>query len=475
MHLFDVLLFLLVISFAMPNLFKGKNKRVLSLIFIAAFVMVFVLDILLNGFKITMLFIHISAIILMIKAIINMIDVNKKTILDSKIFDYFIIAFSIISLVSTAVFMPTFQIVKPNGEYEIGHISDTLADNSRKDPYNDYGENRELNIDIYYPAENTSDCKLSEYVDAESMLSSWGYPAFLGSYLKNIKANSYINAQVMETDEKWPLVIFSHGMGSIPEAYMSIIENLASNGFVVVCINYTDYSMFSKIDNIIIPFEANDVETAMGSKDKGNSTVIKDALAVWSTDTQFVINELRSLNSEVTNEIDFNNIAIVGHSFGGSVAADVLYKDANIKAGVDLDGPIYGNALDGLSQPFLYIISDRASTNYDAIEKAGGDAERVKDIIQHFFNSIDSMCNNSNGDIYKVTIKGSSHSSFGDLLMYSPFKYFDAYPAQINPQRALAITNENILGFLNAQLKSSKTDMNTINKDDDVEFEYLGK
>jgi dienelactone hydrolase len=370
--------------------------------------------------------------------------------------------------------MPSFKAQPINGQYRIGQVSDLLTDKSRNDPYEETKQGRKINITIYYPSNNIKGYRQAAYLDGEAMAKSLGLPAFMGTYLKSVKSNSYINAPILKSKEKLPLVIFSHGLGAIPQAYRSIIEELASNGYIVVGVNHTDYSMFSVMDGTMIPFKANDVNQAMGTADKGNNEVIKEALGVWSADVQFVINEIknRKINSEISDRIDWNNVAVMGHSFGGSTAAEVLYENNEIKAGIDLDGPIYGDALKGISQPFLFIISDREGINYDKIKKSGGDVNNVKAIMEHFCSSVTAFTEHSKGDIYKVTIKGSSHSSFADLLMYAPFKYFDQNKASINPEKALSITDKYVISFLNDKLKATGNQVDSIQPEEEVIFEY---
>ena len=233
--------------------------------------------------------------------------------------------------------------------------------------------------------------------------------------------------------------------------YTSLAERLAGNGYIVACINHTDYSAYADVGVALLPELSMDIEAALGQKDKGSNPIIPAAIRITSADMRFVIAELKAgrADPEIFQLIDFNNIAVAGHSFGGATSAQALYEDPSIKAGIDLDGPIYGDALQGVAQPFLLITSDRQAI-LDAVKRGGNETNVA--ILQHFFDSTGRMRDNSTGTFTTVSIRGSSHSSFTDMLLYAPFKFLDS-PTAIAPARALDITGDYMLAFLNQQLR----------------------
>lgn len=466
----DISLFVVVMLAAIKNLFfDTSDHSVIHIITITLLSLLLILHIF-SGIKLTLSLLLLTAILYIINAILHLLHKNKHFLLDQKVPSIIVVILSIVSLAASFVVTPIFKVTPPQGPYSVGLASVRLTDQTRHNPYGDADNVRQLPIKIYYPTDTTAGYTRDTYINGEALFNSIGLPAFTGTYLKHVKSNAYLNAPILKTNDKLPLVLFSHGMGAIPEAYTTLVESLASNGYIVVTINHTDYSMFSDLGGQVVKFQAADVDHAMSLPDKGQSTVIKNALGIWTADVQFVLRELESnsMNSEVANHIDFNKVAVVGHSFGGSTAAEVLYENHQLKAGVDLDGAIYADALNGVTQPFMVIMSDREGMDYSKIQQP----EKVKSIINHFFSSIATFTSHSANRINKVTIKGSSHSSFTDMLKYAPCKYFDAYPAQINPDKALTITQEYILAFLNDTLKATNHQLDAIKQDPSVKVGY---
>lgn len=65
---------------------------------------------------------------------------------------------------------------------------------------------------------------------------------YLADYLRVIRTNSYNGAKISEAQSLYPVVLFSHGLLGFPEAYTSLCEEMASQGYVVVALRHTDQS-----------------------------------------------------------------------------------------------------------------------------------------------------------------------------------------------------------------------------------------
>ena len=69
-----------------------------------------------------------------------------------------------------------------------------------------------------------------------------------------IPTNSVTNAPVAEAESAYPVLIFSHGFGGLPELNTIQAEELASQGYVVVALNHTYDSIVNVFpDGRIIP------------------------------------------------------------------------------------------------------------------------------------------------------------------------------------------------------------------------------
>jgi hypothetical protein len=89
-------------------------------------------------------------------------------------------------------------------------------------------------------------------------------------------------------------------------------------------------------------------------------------------DIRFVLDKLAVLNSGgnpsgsalpdgLTGAMDLGTVGMFGYSAGGPTTASTMYADGRIKAGLSLDGPVFGPVTDaGLDRPYL-LVDGRAS------------------------------------------------------------------------------------------------------------------
>ena len=63
--------------------------------------------------------------------------------------------------------------------------------------------------------------------------------------------------------------------------------------------------------------------------------------------------------SPMHKALDLGKVALAGHSFGGAVAAEAMRLNQGVRAGINLDGAMYGRvAHTGLDRPFLQFGSE---------------------------------------------------------------------------------------------------------------------
>ena len=151
--------------------------------------------------------------------------------------------------------------------------------------------------------------------------------------------------------------------------------------------------------------------------------------------------------------IDISNIACIGYSAGGASSAEICIEDTRVKAGVNVNGVLYGDAYQkSITQPFLYINADYSNPKKAEIAMLGG--KHVLDSIMRFYNKRKQLFfENSRNDFYELTVSNTTHHNFSDLALLD-----QTYCGRINPKRGLQITYEYIVSFLDKYLKEK---MNT--------------
>lgn len=171
------------------------------------------------------------------------------------------------------------------------------------------------------------------------------------------------NAPVRTRHHGHPVVLFSPGYGAMRALGTSLVEELASQGYVVVALGHTHEAQ-------IMEFPGGRLELSRQPAEPTDDD-LATALRVRQDDTRFVLDALAALNAGdnpdaehrrlphgLPGSLDLSRIGMFGHSLGGATAAESMARDSCILAGADLDGSIIGAvAATGLDRPFLLMAS----------------------------------------------------------------------------------------------------------------------
>jgi predicted dienelactone hydrolase len=134
---------------------------------------------------------------------------------------------------------------EPTGAYRVGTAIFHLTDTSRPDSLSKKpGQFRELMFQVWYPTDLTAKGKTAPYVPNPALLQALKDeqhdgqdPAMLDSW-KNVNTRAILNAPLSRKREKFPLLFFSHGLGEPRTNYTALSQDLASHGYIVVCIDH---------------------------------------------------------------------------------------------------------------------------------------------------------------------------------------------------------------------------------------------
>lgn len=247
------------------------------------------------------------------------------------------ITFSLLSIYLLNAF--SVQPIKaPGGSYAIGTFSTTLIDQDRVERY-DPDVNRALNVQVWYPSEQSQAAKYAKQTLFPELYSGdFDLFTFLFSYLKRVETNSYVNAP-MATGEKFPLVLFNHGLYLFPDQSPQLMEHFASNGYIVISLTH--------------PYESAKVSL------KGRGTAYYSM--EFPTDVGFTNNEL--IDGGIGSKID----SIRGQDHAALMRA--LYTQ------IDL----YNNALNEQSKAQIV----RDTLGIESIQKLGSDVSDLD--MESFF------------------------------------------------------------------------------------------
>ena len=125
---------------------------------------------------------------------------------------------------------------KPTGKYFVGITYFSFIDDNRKELFdNNQESNREITVKAWYPSDNKSNPE-PYFLNAEAEF-VMKYLQFPEIY-KDLKTNSSRDVPLSSKENKYPILIFSHGWGEHYSQNSILMEALASHGYIVFSISH---------------------------------------------------------------------------------------------------------------------------------------------------------------------------------------------------------------------------------------------
>ena len=236
------------------------------------------------------------------------------------------------------------------------------------------------------------------------------------------------NAPVSDVAQRYPVLIYSHGLMGAGDENTSLCEDLASHGYVVVGIAHTYASALVQFP------DGRKIGSALsfgGLNYQQGQDLLNQEMEVWVADTMFVLDQLKKYTTQpdafLYNRLDMNNIGMFGHSFGGAAAVQMCRRDDRIKACIDLDGPLNGNdstsafhkpcifILGGLSETRLQDITPMPEEMLQAYNWSREDEERNMQLT--LLPAVNRLAQAIGKDAYKIVIHGAKHATFTDKAL----------------------------------------------------------
>ncbi|XP_067401020.1 platelet-activating factor acetylhydrolase isoform X1 [Emydura macquarii macquarii] len=357
-----------------------------------------------------------------------------------------------------------YRIPEGKGTYSVG-CTDLMTDHTIQGSF----------FRLYYPSQNGTSSEetqwiprkeyyggLSDFLNMYRMLGE----TFLQYYVGSVTCPAKWNA-AFKPGEKYPLIIFSHGLGAFRTIYSAICIEMASQGFIVAAVEHRDKSAsatyYYKENSVSEAREetTEDLEEEWiyyrklkrGEQEfplrhqqvqQRTEECIKALDLILDINSgKHVVNVL-PLNFDWTllkDSIDSNRIAVIGHSFGAATAIETLSRETRFKCGIALDAwmlPLGDDVYSKVHQPLLFINSEKFQWASNVLK----------------MKKLDS----TDTERKMITIKGSVHQSFPDFtfLIGSVVGKIFKLKGEIDPNIAIDISNKASLAFLQKHLGLEK-------------------
>jgi hypothetical protein len=342
----------------------------------------------------------------------------------------------------------TVTLPAPTGPYAVGRVLTEWTDASRQETLtSSANHNRELTVWVWYPADPQSDTTPARYLPqawAHARDQVRGVSSILFQAADSIHGHALANVPISEEENIYPVLIFEPGLGPAVSDYTTLVEDLASHGYIVIGVNPT-YSA-----SVVVFSDGRVIKQSSSGNIPDNASVddakrIGDQLVqIWAQDMIFAMDQAQKLNADpdslFAGRLDLTHIGVFGHSFGGAAAAEVCYLDTRCIAGVDLDGYPHGNVVQsGLRQPFMSLWSTGNDTNDAHYQQAVQDTNAIYDQLEIG---------------YQVTINDARHFNFTDYAVeFSPLLRLFGMLGSIDGERGLEISRDYMLAFFDIYLK----------------------
>ena len=342
-----------------------------------------------------------------------------------------------------SVLIPLENVAKPTGEYQVGTQVIHMVDNDRSAWYGQESNNpREIMVRIWYPAQPQEGDLKAPYVYNEKLIGDmvsegFGIPKYLMQNLSNINGNSWSEAQPV--NEKFPVIIFSHGIGGLKTQNTTQMEEMASHGYVVFSCDHAYDAGVSIFPGERIILGKTAIPDDLTKEEKWNMR--RAQLDYRAADIQFMLDEMAQgnfLSVALKNSLDLEHIGVFGHSFGGGASVVVASTDERIDACFGLDAwflPVPSNVLNSdLKKPFIHL-------------------GQVRWKEEDNYLKLDTLAANNSALSLRLDVQGATHYDFTDFSQFS--KLTKRYGSgEIAPPRIRKITNSVVREFFDQYLKN---------------------
>lgn len=339
--------------------------------------------------------------------------------------------------------LPVPDVPAPGGPYEVGTLTAHLVDVARPEIYSeDPTDRRQLMVQIWYPARPGQEGRPAPYIQdvgvaGPAIARRLDLPPFLLNHVRLVETDATVGAAVA-ADGPYPLLIFSHGLRGLRGQNTVLMQELASQGYVVAGIDHTYGNVLTVFPDGRIVFYDNEAVFPQGLSSVEAGARLVD---VWAADVLFVSEQIAAWNAGadhlLSGQVDLTRIGTLGHSTGGGAAIEACVALTGCGAALGLDPWI-----EPVSDSILVQGFDRPLMLMTAPEWLGAE-NRHRGLL---------LYRNLSQDAYLLTVAGTEHFDFSDIPLLSPLTTLMGLSGPIDGHRVLTIINRYSVAFFDEAL-----------------------
>ena len=332
---------------------------------------------------------------------------------------------------------------KPTGRYTVGTRTFYVVDTARSDVFETNGRNpRELMLQVWYPAERVAKARRAPFIadfkiGGPAIARRFGFPPFFLRHMDLAQTHSFLDVPLAVGGTPFPVLTFSHGYLGLHSQNTWQMEELASQGYVVVAPNHTGGAILTVFPDGRVVFGLTAPPDDMPVEQAGRL-----GMQQWAGDVAFVLDQVACWAADKAHpfygRLDLTRVGSFGHSMGGGTAVQFAHNDARCRALLLLDPwlrPLDEATIrQGVDVPLLCLMSE-------------GEFGRTNQTVA------EQLAASGRGDGLVAAISGSGHYDYSDLPLLSPLTRLFGAKGSINGRRAAHIINDYTLAFFDLTLR----------------------
>lgn len=367
-------------------------------------------------------------------------------------------------VVSPAVILPVPRLPVPSGPLEIGTTTLVIRHAEVEEPFGPTpGGRRRFVAQVWYPAEVEDGAAFEPWIPdidvvGPALSRRVGRPGFFFSQARYTLSHAVAGAAPVAGAH--PVVIYSHHLGRFRHAALDQVEELVSQGYVVVAVDHTHAAVATVIDGEVIGVDEVAFDDPEATPEQAEET-LATAIATFSADITAVIDEIEAgaggAFGPLALTMDPAIVGVWGHGLGGGAALSACLVDERCDAVAGMDPlvePLPNEVLAvTATRPMLLMRSDPWRGN-------------INDAV------LRGIVDRSTTLTYWVDVLGADSSDFIATSIVSPVADRLGMKGPIQGSRAMMINERYLTGFFDRfLLGTGSAALDTANFDEvDIEL-----
>ena len=250
----------------------------------------------------------------------------------------------LLQVLSFALTTTAKTIPPPTGKYAVGvrkHVIDFYND---QDPLAPGNVSTGFLATLFYPTTHHASTPVDEpYLDPKNAEVWENIYNFTKGSIASLTSSIQPDAPFLKyrhgCKSLYPTILFGPGAGGpVSTANAILLSDLVSHGYTVIGLDHPyEHEWLQWPNGTYVPGLPLDYAWGLpGSLD--------ELIALYELrlkDSQFVLDNLRSVKSQLGAPINTTHVGTLGHSLGGAAAIDLLYDNDMVRSAIDLDGSLF--------------------------------------------------------------------------------------------------------------------------------------